>query len=124
MTIGAAAARIGVPTHVLRHWEDMRLVSPGRTAGGRRLYTEEHVCRLLIVRSCREVGLSLSEIGRVLDRGAEGRRQAIDERLRAIRRQRAELDAAEVFLTHVQDCRHDLMTRCPDCSRYADREPG
>ncbi|WP_375546893.1 MerR family transcriptional regulator [Streptomyces gossypii] len=35
MSIGALAARFGVATHVLRHWESKGLLHPGRDAGGR-----------------------------------------------------------------------------------------
>ncbi|PFG29435.1 MerR family transcriptional regulator [Paramicrobacterium agarici] len=119
MKIAEAAARLGVETHVLRHWEDMKLVVPERTAAGHREYSEEHVRRLQIVQACRGVGVSLREIRHVLHRGEQGRDAVIDRRLAAIRRQREELDAAELFLRHVRQCRHSLITRCPECSAYA-----
>jgi MerR family copper efflux transcriptional regulator len=119
MRIGEAAARLGVATHVLRHWEDEHVVVPDRLASGHRDYAEEHLRRLFIVQSCQRVGLSLAEIRQVLHRSEQGRGRVIDLRLEAIRRQRAELDAAEMFLTHVRSCRHDLVTRCNECSGYA-----
>lgn len=117
--IGKAAARIGVATHVLRHWEDERVVIPERTSSGHRDYTEEHLHRLRIVRSCQMVGLSLPEIRQILHRDEQGRAAVIDRRVREIRRLRAELDSAERFLGHVRECRHDLITRCTECSAYA-----
>ena len=47
----------------------------------------------------------------------------IAARLEAIRRQRAELDAAEAFLEHVRECRHNFITRCESCSAYALANP-
>jgi MerR family copper efflux transcriptional regulator len=120
MRIGDAARLIGVPAHVLRHWDDMGVVSPSRTASGHREYDEEQVRRLRVLRACQEVGLSLAEIRLVLHRDEAGRAQVIQERLSRIRDQRERLADAESFLEHVRTCRHDLLTRCPACSRFAD----
>ncbi|WP_156225992.1 MerR family transcriptional regulator [Pseudactinotalea suaedae] len=122
MKIGEVAARLGVATHVLRHWEDEGVVVPDRTSSGHRDYAEEHLRRLRIVQSCQAVGLRLAEIRLVLHHDQQGRETVIDRRLDAIRRQRAELERAETFLTHVRTCRHDLVTRCAACSAYARTE--
>ncbi|GAA1831091.1 hypothetical protein GCM10009772_06030 [Pseudonocardia alni subsp. carboxydivorans] len=119
MKIGEAARRVGVEVHVLRHWNDERVVVPDRAASGHREYTEEHVRRLRVVQACRDVGMSLAEIRLVLHRGEAGRAGAIERRLRRIRAQRAQLADAERFLEHVVDCTHDLLTRCEDCTGYA-----
>lgn len=118
MKVGEAAAKVGVATHVLRHWEDEGVVVPDRTAAGHRVYSDEHLLRLEVVRSCQRVGLRLSQIRLVLHRDAEGRDDVIAQHLEHVRRQRAELDAAEAFLTHVLTCEHDLMSRCERCSAY------
>lgn len=118
MKVGAAAARIGVAVHVLHHWEDERVVVPDRTGSGHRDYSEEHLRRLEIVRSCQRVGLSLREIRLILHRDEAGRADVIERHLRHVRQQRTELDAAEAFLTHVLTCQHDLMSRCAGCSTY------
>ncbi|MGO2658224.1 MerR family transcriptional regulator [Mycetocola reblochoni] len=123
MRIGEAARRVGVDAHVLRHWHDTGVVVADRSAAGHRLYTDEHIVRLTTVLACQEVGLSLPEIRTVLHRGETGRRETINRRLARIRAQRARLDEAESFLQHVVDCTHDLLTRCPDCTRYAGTAP-
>lgn len=41
--------------------------APPRTEGGHRLYSEEHLKRLLFVRRSRELGFSLDEIRTMLD---------------------------------------------------------
>ncbi|MGH3435110.1 MAG: MerR family transcriptional regulator [Sciscionella sp.] len=122
MRIGEAAAKLGVATHVLRHWEDERVVIPQRASSGHRDYAEEHLQRLRIVQSCQRVGLSLPEIRQILHRDEPERVAVIDRRVREIRRLREELDTAERFLGHVLECRHDFITRCAECSAYA--EPG
>lgn len=123
MKIGEAAAQVGVAAHVLRHWEDVGVVVPGRSTSGHRDYSADELRRLRIVRACQDVGLSLREIRAVLHRGESEREQVIDRRLDLIRAQKAELDRAEAFFIHVKECRHSLIARCAECSRYA-RRPG
>lgn len=120
MRIGQTAVALGIPAHVLRHWDDEGVVVPDRSATGHRLYSEEHLGRCRIVRSCQSVGMSLAEIRVVLDRRAADRNAILGARLGQIRRQRQELAAAEAFLVHVRECTHDLMTRCPGCASYAE----
>lgn len=119
MKIGEAARRIGVDDHVLRHWHETGVVVPDRTVSGHRVYTEEHIRRLRVVQACRGIGMSLPEIRHVLHRDEGGRVDVIRQRLRWIRSQRAQLEDAESFLEHVIGCKHDFLTRCPDCTRYA-----
>jgi len=122
MRISEAAARIGVAEHVLRHWDEVGAVRPDRTAAGHRDYTEEHLHRLRVLRACQQVGMSLAEITQVLHRDEAGRAEVITRRREQLRRQRERLEDAERFLAHVVSCRHDLLTRCPQCSRYPSAE--
>lgn len=64
--------------------------------------------------------MSLEEIRHVLHRDEAGRAEIIERRLAWIRAQRDLLAQAEAFLQHVVDCTHDMLTRCPSCSRYPD----
>lgn len=108
---------------MLRHWDDAGVVVPGRTPSGHRDYSEEHLYRMRVLRACQDAGMSLPEIRQVLHRGEPGRTAAIERQLRRIREQRAQLEDAELFLVHVVNCEHDLMTRCAACTRYAASAP-
>jgi MerR family transcriptional regulator, copper efflux regulator len=119
MKIGEVAERLGVAVHVLRHWDEQGVVVPERTAAGHRVYTEEQVYRLRVLQACQGAGMSLAEIRHVLHRNEDGRAAVIQQRLTRIQTQRAQLEAAETFLTHVVNCEHDLLTRCRDCTEYA-----
>ncbi|MFW0788933.1 MerR family transcriptional regulator [Gordonia sp. CPCC 205333] len=119
MKIGQAAQRVGVPIHVLRHWDEMGVVVPGRMTSGHRDYTEEHLRRLQVLQACQGVGMSLSDIRQVLHRHESGRTGTIERHLRRIKDQRARLEEAERFLEHVIGCEHDLLTRCGECATYA-----
>ncbi|MFD5424508.1 MerR family transcriptional regulator [Streptomyces sp. NPDC127084] len=68
MLIGDVARHSGVSTRMLRHYDALGLVRPtGRTAGGYREYTAEDVRRIFHVESLRSLGLSLKQVGRVLE---------------------------------------------------------
>jgi len=66
--IGELARRSGVSARMLRHYDALGLVRPtGRTVGGYREYGPEDIRRIFHVEGLRSLGLSLREIGRVLD---------------------------------------------------------
>ncbi|WP_112140186.1 HEAT repeat domain-containing protein [Glycomyces dulcitolivorans] len=68
MLIGEVARRSGVSTRMLRHYDALGLVRPtGRTVGGYREYSDADIRRIFHVESLRTLGLSLRQIGRVLD---------------------------------------------------------
>ena len=62
-SIGALSQRTGCNVETIRYYERERLwCLPGRTAGGHRVYGDEHVKRLSFVRRTRELGFTLDEI--------------------------------------------------------------
>ncbi len=68
MLIGEVARRSGVSTRMLRHYDALGLVRPsGRTGSGYREYADEDIRRIFHVESLRTLGLSLRQIGRVLE---------------------------------------------------------
>ncbi|HVY48074.1 MAG TPA: MerR family transcriptional regulator [Minicystis sp.] len=69
LTIGELARRTGVPVKRLRFYSDEGLLPPtGRSRSGYRLYAEEQVLRIELIRTLREAGMALADIGRVLRR--------------------------------------------------------
>ncbi len=120
MRIGEVAEHLGVETHVLRHWEDVGVIQPERTAAGYRNYDNEMLARLQIVVACKGAGLSLEEIRVVLHSREAGRRAAIRRRRQIVDSDIKKLRNTRRFLDHVIDCRHSLVTRCPACSEFAE----
>ncbi|MGK5741478.1 MerR family transcriptional regulator [Micromonospora sp. URMC 103] len=53
-------------THVLRHWEDVGLLSPARRVAGRRVYGSAHVTRLAEILLAKEAGFRWSSCGSCL----------------------------------------------------------
>ncbi|MDT5070199.1 MAG: MerR family transcriptional regulator, copper efflux regulator [Mycobacterium sp.] len=114
--IGDAAATLGVATHVLRHWEDVGLLRPGRLSSGHRAYDEQTIGQARMIQICQRAGLSLADIGAL---GASDRAQ----RIALIEVKRAELAEhlarvrrADEFLAHIVTCTHHVISECPECS--------
>jgi DNA-binding transcriptional MerR regulator len=69
LTIGELSRRTGVPVKTIRFYSDEGLLPPAeRSQSGYRLYAEEHVLRIDLIRSLREAGVGLEAIGKVLRR--------------------------------------------------------
>ncbi len=63
MHIGEVAARTELSLRSLRHWEEVGLLRPsGRTDGGFRLYTEDDIEKILIIRRMKPLGFTLDEM--------------------------------------------------------------
>ncbi|WP_328807775.1 MerR family transcriptional regulator [Nonomuraea antri] len=100
LTVGAAAAHAGVTVRTLHHWDRIGLVRPsGRTSGGYRLYSAAEVARIHRVLIYRELGLSLDDIGELLDAPAADMtvplRQQRDQLLDRISRLQGMVDAVD-----------------------------
>ena len=66
--IGEVAEATGLSIRTLRHYDDLGLVVPsGHTSGGFRLYTNDDVERLLLVRRMKPLGFSLERMRQFLD---------------------------------------------------------
>lgn len=66
--IGEVAERSGLSLRTVRYYEEQGLIAPeGRTGGGFRLYTEEHVDRLLLIRHMKPLGFSIQEMRELLE---------------------------------------------------------
>lgn len=140
MRIGEIARRAGVSVQTIRFYERRLLLrEPPRTASGYRVYDDADLAVLRFIRRCQEVGFSLREIGEIRRRHSPmqsaGSARGLSERdvasiagvaerkLRAVRREIAELTATERKLRFVID---ELRARgtpsCPVAGSTAKRE--
>jgi DNA-binding transcriptional MerR regulator len=62
-----AARRLGVSAKALRLYEQRGLIAPVRTAAGWRAYGPDEMARVAEIAALRELGLSLSQVARVLE---------------------------------------------------------
>lgn len=68
MLIGALADAVGLPTRTVRFYERRGLLSePQRADNGYRVYDDSTLNRLRFIRSAQTAGLTLAEIGNVID---------------------------------------------------------
>jgi len=99
MQIGEIAHRTDLSLRTLRHYDELGLLRPsGRSHGGFRLYTEEDLERLLVIRRMKPLGFTLEEMVQFMRHletlrgavaGAEGSTAPDDEQAAEARRQLA-----------------------------------
>ncbi|WNY33974.1 MerR family transcriptional regulator [Curtobacterium flaccumfaciens] len=67
MRIGELADRTGLSIRTVRHYDDVGLLHPtGRTEGGFRLYSDDDLHRLLVIRRMKPLGYSLEQMAELL----------------------------------------------------------
>ena len=67
MHIGELAEKTGLSLRTIRHYDEVGLLKPsGRTEGGFRLYSQEDLSRLLLIRRMKPLGFSLEEMTELL----------------------------------------------------------
>ncbi|GGO02311.1 MerR family transcriptional regulator [Microbispora bryophytorum] len=65
--IGEVAERLGLSLRTIRHYEEVGLIVPARTQGGFRLYSEQDVQRLALIRRMKPLGFTLEEMRDLLE---------------------------------------------------------
>jgi DNA-binding transcriptional MerR regulator len=102
-----AARRLGVSVKALRLYEQRGLIAPVRTAAGWRAYGPDEMARVTEIAALRELGLSLSQVARVLTGDSESLEPALAAHQAALEgRVRQFADAIE----NVRRLRSDLMS--------------
>jgi MerR family mercuric resistance operon transcriptional regulator len=121
MVIGALAQRTGSKAETIRYYERIGLLpAPARSAGGYRLYGDEHLKRLTFIRQARALGFSLAEVRRLLalaasrTRSCDAVRRVAEGHLADVRAKIAVLRTMERVLTDtVARCAAGADTACP-----------
>lgn len=69
-TIQQLSKKLEIPKPTLRFWEEefKGLITPLRTPGGQRRYTEEHISIIKNIKNFRDMGKSILEIKEILTR--------------------------------------------------------
>ena len=97
--ISVAAERAGVHPQTLRIYEQKGLVSPQRTRGNTRMYSQADIERLQLINELTDEGINLAGVIRILD--LKGRLDERDD----------ELDALHRRVRKLADRVHELETR-------------
>ena len=111
LSIGELAKRVGVATSTLRYYDALGLVAPTARESGRRRYDSGLVERVQIIRRCQRAGLSLEEIGALLDGQtdvpslAAAKLEELDARIGELQQARALVAAALACgCLHLESC--------------------
>lgn len=134
LQIGEVAERVGLSLRTVRYYEEVGIVTPSaRTKGGFRLYSEDDVDRLLVVKGMKPLSLSLEEMGEVLDlleRSAQPHSLDASEYLELVARleqyaERADERIAkrERDLVHARKLRLEIADRLGRCASVSQRLP-
>lgn len=68
MHIGELAERTGLSLRTIRHYDDVGLLpATARTEGGFRVYSEDDVERLMVIKQMKPLGFSLEEMADILE---------------------------------------------------------
>jgi MerR family transcriptional regulator/heat shock protein HspR len=104
--ISVAAELAGMHPQTLRAYEAKGLVTPSRTPGGTRVYSDEDVARLTLIQQLTtKLGLNLAGVEHVL---------RLEDELRRVRRRMEQLEArlrTEINETHRQYRREVVLYR-------------
>ena len=120
LQIGDVADRTGLSLRTIRHYEEVGLLpEPQRSSGGFRLYSEQAVERLLLIKRMKPLDFTLEEMRDLIGirdelarpRLAKARRDELTERLRTyqalvehqLERLRERVDSAEAFARQLGD---------------------
>lgn len=114
VTVGQAAASVGVSVRTLHHWDQIGLARPSeRSRAGYRLYTDTDVERLRRIVIYRELGLDLAAIRGLLDDTTGALTELRDQRARLAERIR-QLTALGDDLDRMIDAHEHGVLLAPD----------
>ncbi|UTI63386.1 MerR family transcriptional regulator [Paraconexibacter antarcticus] len=112
--IGEVAERVGLSLRTVRYYEEQGLFAPaGRTDGGFRLYTDEQVHRLLLIKQMKPLGFTVAQMCELL--AARDELEAPDPAVRETARARIDAFAADAAAR----CEHlrDQLNRAEEFAR-------
>lgn len=115
LSISQVSQATGLAPSALRYYEQVGLIRPVARHGGRRHYEPSVMTRLRLIALCQSVGMTIAEIGTLLDgRGgtrdrwrslAEDKLVEIDRRIDELRAMRRHLTVAlECGCGRIEDC--------------------
>lgn len=121
--IGELAKQAGVTVRTLRYYEELGLLSPTElTSGGFRLYTDNDLRRLVVIKRFKDLGFSLEEIDELF-KGTEigeSKKQKIDSSYSLLQKQ---LEQINKKITELENSKNSISTAiealetCKSCSQ-------
>lgn len=121
---GQLAAAAGVNLQTLRYYERRGLLQePDRTLGGHRVYSDQAVTLLRVIKTAQRLGFSLNEVADLLETGSHhhgrpdaGLQAKAKAKITEIDQKIADLTVIRESLTHALDAGCDDLLACADSS--------
>lgn len=121
MKIGELAKRAACQVETVRYYEREGLLpAPARSEGNYRLYGQEHLERLVFIRNCRTLDMTLEEIRRLLalrdlpQESCAGINSLVDEHIEHVEARITSLQALRLQLSELRD-RCNRVQDAEDC---------
>ncbi|MGH3629269.1 MAG: MerR family transcriptional regulator [Sciscionella sp.] len=111
--MGELARATGLSVRVLRHWDEIGLVSPGRTSAGHRCYTVVEVNRLYRALALRQMGLRLDQVADLLAGAGPSPRETLRNHLERVQ---ADLAARRVLRDRLVEVLDALGSSAAGCA--------
>lgn len=129
--IGQLSALSGIHIESIRHYEKYGLLSPAqRAANGYRLYHQQHIEQLALIKTCRGLGFSLAEIAQLIalqkspHQPCEEADRLVALHLELVAQKMAELEGIRAFLASIPQCQaQSAVEQCHVLHSLAQNKP-
>lgn len=117
-SVGEVAERFDLPTNVLRHWESVGLLTPGRDSAGRRRYVRDDISRVAAIQRNKDAGMTLDQIAVLLDAGSPERHAVLQAHLDDLDRRMEQMRISKEMTQHAFNCRAHDISACPGFQQH------
>ena len=131
MNIGEAAKASGISRKMIRYYEEIALLEPGRTTNGYRVYSSQDIHTLRFIGAARRLGFSVPDVKALLALWQDRSRSSADVKrltnghITTLQARVAELNAMIGTLeTLAGACDGDAQPHCPIINAIAAHEAG
>jgi DNA-binding transcriptional MerR regulator len=114
---GQVAESVGINVETLRYYERRGIIAePNRSLGGHRLYPEETITTLRVIKAAQNLGFTLDEVAELLEAGTHHHGSGLQDRTEAklaeVERKIADLDVIRASLIAARDAGCDDLVAC------------
>lgn len=119
LRVGRVADAVGVNVETLRYYERRGIIpQPDRSLGGHRLYPEETVTTLRVIKAAQGLGFTLDEVAELLEAGrhhhGSGLQARTEAKLAEVDRKIADLQVIRDSLVAARDAGCDDLVQCAE----------
>lgn len=111
LTRSELAKKCGVNIESLRYYEKRQLIDPSRSQSGYRMYSEEDAAKIRFIKSARNLGFTLKEIGDLMKLRVDKKRSC-DSVLVKARKKREEVENKIKDLRSMRKALNQLIGQC------------